>query len=525
MDTGETSSGSPNVSASLSLPSNAPVERTAKLLVTIDEAGRPYGPNSDRLASRTGDFVRLHCPIKYTDWRIVPQNCKDDVWNSIMSEFEFNVPSHLVRPCLEANFPQKLRTFKYKLRSEILKNKATKEAALEARPADCSPDNWKGFVENEFKEGVKEKNAKYAEVAKRNPIPHTLGRCSYANKCYNLEKEQGIVLDGRPELWMKGHERKDGVVHPSAIKKYEEVKAAHEKRKRMGEDGPSSQLDFDNDALTDVFGKDKGKGGVLGFSSHISRKRVMQANLASCVSAAKVDGSCDSNDPILATVYDLTTRVENLAEIMLKNMGSHQSTQAPISSSAHIPINHPSSNFGLTSSTSGDENMDSSKESVNLLDRERNIVATGYIVNGKEGEVCHGRKVYPGEKKVRIEVVKNPTAAVPDPPQGEGHYTLAGYVEGGWVVWAESRLSQRKVNLLDRERNIVATGYIVNGKEGEVCHGRKVYPGERKVCIEVVKDPTASVPDPPQGDGHYTLEGYVEGGSIIWSESRLSYEG
>ncbi|KAI3899731.1 hypothetical protein MKW92_007727, partial [Papaver armeniacum] len=112
----------------------------------------------------------------------------------------------------------------------------------------------------------------------------------------------------------------------------EEVKAAHEKRKRMGEDGPSSQLDFDNDALTDVFGKDKGKGGVLGFSSHISRKRVMQANLASCVSASKVEGSCESNDPILATVYDLTTRVENLAEIMLNNMGSQQSTQAPISS-------------------------------------------------------------------------------------------------------------------------------------------------------------------------------------------------
>ncbi|KAI3908181.1 hypothetical protein MKW98_029482, partial [Papaver atlanticum] len=102
------------------------------------------------------------------------------------SEFEFNVPSHLVRPCLEANFPQKLRTYKYRLRSEILKKKATKEAALEARPADCSLDSWKGFVENEFKEGVKEKNAKYAEVAKRNPIPHTLGRCSYANKCYNL---------------------------------------------------------------------------------------------------------------------------------------------------------------------------------------------------------------------------------------------------------------------------------------------------------------------------------------------------
>ncbi|KAI3976173.1 hypothetical protein MKX01_022095 [Papaver californicum] len=116
---------------------------------------------------------------------------------------------------------------------------------------------------------------------------------------------------------MKGHEGKDGNIHPSALKKYEEVKAAHEKRKNMGRDGSSSQLDFDNDALTDVFGKDKGKG-VLCFSSHISKKRVMQASLATCVSAAKVEGSQESNDPILATVYNLTTRVENLAEVSLQ---------------------------------------------------------------------------------------------------------------------------------------------------------------------------------------------------------------
>ncbi|KAI3984660.1 hypothetical protein MKX01_036293, partial [Papaver californicum] len=256
------------------------------------------------------------------------------------SEFESNVPSHLVRPCPEANFPQKLRTYKYRLRSTP-SPKANKVATLKVCPFNCSPDSWKGFFENEFKEEVKEKYAKHAEVAKRNPIQHTLGRCSYANKCYNL----GIVLDGRPELWMKGHEGKDGIIHPS---------------KKHGQRGSSSQLDFDNDALTDVFGKDKGKG-VLCFSSHISKKRVMQASLAACVSAAKVEGSQESNDQILATVYNLTTRVENLAEIMLKNMGSQQSTQAPISSSAPIPIGHPSFSDGLNSSTSGDENMDSSK--------------------------------------------------------------------------------------------------------------------------------------------------------------------
>ncbi|KAI3924668.1 hypothetical protein MKW92_052553, partial [Papaver armeniacum] len=55
-----------------------------KLLVTIDEAGRPYGDNYAKLATLVGKLVRAQIPLKFTDWRNVPQVFKDSIWDGLM---------------------------------------------------------------------------------------------------------------------------------------------------------------------------------------------------------------------------------------------------------------------------------------------------------------------------------------------------------------------------------------------------------------------------------------------------------
>ncbi|KAI3893153.1 hypothetical protein MKX03_020178, partial [Papaver bracteatum] len=55
-----------------------------KLLVTIDEAGRPYGDNYAKLATLVGKLVRAQIPLKFTYWRIVPQVFKDSIWDGLM---------------------------------------------------------------------------------------------------------------------------------------------------------------------------------------------------------------------------------------------------------------------------------------------------------------------------------------------------------------------------------------------------------------------------------------------------------
>ncbi|KAI3861260.1 hypothetical protein MKW92_024072, partial [Papaver armeniacum] len=121
------------------------------------------------------------------------------------SEFKFNAPSYLVRPNLEAALSHKFRSFKYTLRQnyfKIAKGKAQIEAAIQASldpkawkskeqilaevSMGITPSNWTIFVENELKEGVRESHEKKSENKKQCTIPYTLGRHTYASKCYLL---------------------------------------------------------------------------------------------------------------------------------------------------------------------------------------------------------------------------------------------------------------------------------------------------------------------------------------------------
>lgn len=100
--------------------------------------------------------------------------------------YEFNVPSHMAKPFVMKTFSQKFRSFKWDLRRGPLKGKDTMEEKLAACPLYYNIDHWKEFVQNESNPVVKRKHANCATNHKKRSIRHTLGRLSYANKCYNL---------------------------------------------------------------------------------------------------------------------------------------------------------------------------------------------------------------------------------------------------------------------------------------------------------------------------------------------------
>ena len=60
----------------------------------------------------------------------------------------------------------------------------------------------------------------------------------------------------------------------------------------------------------------------------------------------------------------------------------------------------------------------------------------GYEVTDATSKICHSKEVGKNEKKVYIEQVFMPDARLWGAPQ-DGHHTLAGFVEGGYVIWAE----------------------------------------------------------------------------------------
>ncbi|MCL7029858.1 hypothetical protein MKW94_001615 [Papaver nudicaule] len=384
----------------------------------------------------------MHCPISYADWRFVPENFKDDVWNGLMSEFEFNVPSSLVRPSIEELYPQKFRSFKYRLRRNLFRianSKAQVQAAIQAGldpnawkskeqilakvPIGITPKTWTAFVNNEFKEGVKESHAKKSENKMQCTIPHTLGRRTYVNKCHLLAKEEGILADDCDYAWMKCHKRKDGTVHPSAAEKYEQVKAAYEKRK---EEGTSRSNDFGSDGLVEVFGSDKGKRTLRGFSSSVSKKRVKQAFLtaAICESTNKCNSPVIGLKKVMAQKISIngpTTEGPTLDDTYSPNLDFNPVNPSFTRNMDAASDSQSFSTFGYDESANDDE---SANQNVNLLDRDGNIVATGYV----------------NERKVFIECIYNVSAPIWDPPQGDGYYQLAAYAAGVWVVWHKKRL-------------------------------------------------------------------------------------
>ncbi|KAL8064715.1 hypothetical protein ABFX02_01G109300 [Erythranthe guttata] len=131
-----------------------------KKKITIEYDGGVVGDHSKQWSSRTGDFVRAHIPISYKDFRDVPNNFKDDVWNALMGEVEPDVPSHVARPLAEKTWSQKFRTHKNSMRV-FLKNNPPK-----AEPKGIDPIIWRRFVENEKdpkKEDQNEKNKKQSK--------------------------------------------------------------------------------------------------------------------------------------------------------------------------------------------------------------------------------------------------------------------------------------------------------------------------------------------------------------------------
>ncbi|KAI3916437.1 hypothetical protein MKW92_005894, partial [Papaver armeniacum] len=358
-------------------------------------------------------------------------------------EFKFNAPSHLVRPNLEVTFSQEFRTFRYQLRQnyfKIARGKAQIEAAIQAGLdpnawkskeeilanvlMGVTPSNWTAFVENEFKEGVKESHEKKSENKKKCTILHTLGRRTYANKCYLLAEEDGMVTEDREYAWMKGHEKPDGTVHPSAVEKYEQVKATYEKRK---EEGTNCSYDFGSDGLGYVFGPDKGKRS-LPFPIFALRDSIVNKCNSPVIGLKKVIAQNISSDHPTSeeTILDdsCTPNSEFTPDFTLEN---HDFTRNLDPMSEPQPFDN-----------SGYE--ESSYQNVNLLDRNGKIVAVGYVVTGLEGEVCHHRIVQKNESKVRIECVYDDSAPIWDHPQGDDFYKLSSYVAGGWIIWHKKRL-------------------------------------------------------------------------------------
>ena len=152
-----------------------------KMMVTVLVDGSVVGPWSGRQSTRVGDLVRSYIPISYEDWRVVPNNYKDDVWNALMVGFELDVEPEVARPLMEKRFAQKFRTHKNNMRCFL-----PTEDNPGVLPEGVDPNIWRLFCENERKAKKKSQNIQNAKNRTNLEYSHTLGRRTYAALQYEM---------------------------------------------------------------------------------------------------------------------------------------------------------------------------------------------------------------------------------------------------------------------------------------------------------------------------------------------------
>ncbi|KAL9170300.1 hypothetical protein ABFS82_04G136200 [Erythranthe guttata] len=184
------------------------------------------------------------------------------------------------------------------------------------------------------------------------------------------------------------------------------------------------------------------KAGVRAVGSCISKKQLTHLGIAKSKiqqNEKALKDASDEKDEIISRIDGLEALLRSLHSKIDKTsytyassseLGSN-STSPPIYSTQHLNI--------PTVSHAPATNANAPNPRVYLCDKFGRKIAGGYVVTDDTSGVCHFKIVGPEEKKVYIEEVLDPNARVWDPPQG-GYDTLAGFVQGGFIIWFQSWL-------------------------------------------------------------------------------------
>ncbi|KAM7471857.1 hypothetical protein LguiA_010040 [Lonicera macranthoides] len=180
--------------------------------------------------------------------------------------------------------------------------------------------------------------------------------------------------------------------------------------------------------------------------SHISEEQQVQVGMAN--TTIEQNKKANEKAPLMKDeiISHVNSRLDNFENIMLVLLSKLSNVKkiAPAAETSPVrelgsssgPSHLSHSVFGTMVASHPPTPTHTDKPLVILLDKFGKQLAKGYVVTDAIAGVCHFKKVGIGEKKVYVEEVIEPDAHLWDPPQG-GHDTLAGYVQGGFLIWLE----------------------------------------------------------------------------------------
>ncbi|CAN1820116.1 hypothetical protein LINPERHAP1_LOCUS28971, partial [Linum perenne] len=215
-----------------------------KIKISINSECQPIGKNAPKLSSFLGSLSRksIYAPLHYTDWRLMPQQYKDSMWDLIEGKFEVDL---LAKCNIMNSLSKKWKDFKANVKVAWVKENIRDER-VSNQDWECLLKFW-----DSDKAGERRRVAK--ENRKNLPSGHTMGTKS----CARVRHEMRLAAPGneepsRADVYIATHVRRDGKPLNDEVAGYiEKMKELKTRLPTTGDDhGP-------NDVYAQVLGADK----------------------------------------------------------------------------------------------------------------------------------------------------------------------------------------------------------------------------------------------------------------------------
>ncbi|XP_073015671.1 uncharacterized protein [Primulina eburnea] len=235
--------------------------------VTFNKLGQPIGEVVVEMRSYIGVLSREKIMISYKNWKRVPSDVKELIWESV--NLTYNVDTTWKKGCLKsAN--NKWRQYKTHLTRTFILSKLDKPEELNEPPTGygISKDDWSSFVISRMSDDFIRLSDQQKERRKMNIYPHRLARKGYARFADEIAAE--LCDDdeiNRAIIWKKGRLNKEGRFEGDDLTERVDKIDAYIQEKREGKlkiEGPK------NGILTKTLETEEHAGRVRGIGGHIT---------------------------------------------------------------------------------------------------------------------------------------------------------------------------------------------------------------------------------------------------------------